>query len=133
MFSQHHSVCIGNHTHNHLNTTHYRKKELIESINIAHQFLEESIQKPIQSIAYPYGHYNEDVIETMNELTYSIGLTVDFGRNNLEQITIPNQALKIKRISIEGKFDIQNQLHNIAYGFSFLNKINKTSFNKTRR
>lgn len=128
LFSKQKGICIGNHTDNHLNLTHYSKTESIDSINKAKGYLEEITQQPIRSIAYPYGYFNEEVVKTVSELDYKIGFGTQIGNTSIEEIIDEDICLKMKRVMISGRRDIKSQLHNAVFDFSLASMIKKKIF-----
>lgn len=123
LFGKHDYVYLGNHTHNHLNTTIYSKEELILSIKIAEKFLSEITTKPVKSISYPYGFYNDIVVDTVKELDYLIGFTVNKGKNTIDEALDKSQQLRLKRVQLSGHSDINLQCHNLSINFSIANKV----------
>ena len=118
-FSQHSTVCIGNHTHNHLNLTIYSEREITESLSTAAQFLENTIQKPVRSVAYPYGLFNDIVVEASKKTNHKIGVTCETGKVKPGDIS-NTDLLRLKRNQLSGYYDIETQCRNFDYNFSLV-------------
>lgn len=124
-FSQHPCVSIGNHTHNHLNMAIYSTHELKESVLNAHNFLVECTGKPVSSISYPHGFYNTEVLSLMKQLDYKVGITVNRGKNDAQPTLKNNFNLDLSRVQLSGFHDLNEQLHNVLYDFSFISQLRK--------
>jgi len=61
---------IGSHSHNHVNLTKLTGAEVRYELDHSKALLEECIGKPVTSVAFPYGLYNEDTINTSREAGY---------------------------------------------------------------
>lgn len=117
-FSLHDEVTLGNHTHNHLNTTLYPKEELIFSIKKAQEYLAEVSQTNTQSISYPYGFINESVINIVESLGYKVGITTEEGKNTINEVQDPYYQLRLKRRQLSGFIDMESQCRSIDVDFS---------------
>jgi peptidoglycan/xylan/chitin deacetylase (PgdA/CDA1 family) len=77
------SVFLGNHTHNHAILTNYPSERLREEIAQAQQWLSQISSKPVLSIAYPNGAFDQTVMDICTELGLRIGFTVKPMKNTL--------------------------------------------------
>ncbi len=123
-FASNSNVRIGNHTHNHLNLSIYSEAEVIDSLNEAKKFLCNSVDRDIQSIAYPYGFYSENILNTIAKLDYKIGHTCNAKTNYLDNLNM----LKFNRISVSGYYDIETQCRNHYVNFSILRQIKQSLY-----
>ena len=71
---------FGSHTNSHEWLTHLEKDSLKNEIKESIDFLKK-IQSDIQNlvICYPYGDYNENVIEEITKFGFKAGLTTEVG------------------------------------------------------
>lgn len=123
-FAKHPMIEIGNHTHYHLNMVNYSKEELINSMNESHQYLKDLCGIEPLSFAYPYGNYNEVVLDSMKSMPYKIAFTTVEGK--MENKTwINNNKLLMNRKHFVGWINIEDQCYNIYSGYSFLSSIKK--------
>jgi len=84
---------FGSHLCNHIHltslTTNEMEYELFESKNL----LENQLGQKLYSVAYPFGSYNNEVIEIASKAGYQFGVTTKIGNNldtsNLELFRIP--------------------------------------------
>lgn len=126
LFASHPYVTLGNHTDNHINMTLYNEKEIAESIQSAEEFLSKVTQQHINTISYPHGFCNNSTFQTMSDLGYKIGVTVEKGKNNVSELaTNKSNLLKLKRSVLSGYSDIEEQCRIIHTNFSLYSKIKK--------
>ena len=71
------------HTITHPNLKETPTKEAAYEIGHSKVMLEEMLEQPITSFAYPYGKYTERDVELAREAGYSNAVTVDFGFNDV--------------------------------------------------
>lgn len=104
-------IDIQSHTLNHeeLATISYDKQK--EEITKAKALIEDITKKPVISIAYPYGSYNEDTIKITEEAGYNMAFTVERGyaKRNIN------------------KFKINRVLIDYTYGINDIKKVLKKS------
>ncbi|MFC1613183.1 polysaccharide deacetylase family protein [Patescibacteria group bacterium] len=72
-------VEIGSHSHNHIKLSQLSDKELNKQFRDSKNILQEGIGKPVTSIAYPFGSFN-DSVKNLAKNYYSIGCSVRRGR-----------------------------------------------------
>jgi peptidoglycan/xylan/chitin deacetylase (PgdA/CDA1 family) len=75
------------------------KQRITNDLTKAQNTIEEKLGYPSVMIAYPYGHYNDIVIDIAKEVGLKIGTTVKSGTNQ----TIEN-PLKLERITVDGNY-----------------------------
>ncbi|MCE7744734.1 MAG: polysaccharide deacetylase family protein [Candidatus Heimdallarchaeota archaeon] len=68
---------IGAHTVTHPNLTLLSREEAISEIKESKEFLENLLKKEIQHFAYPYGYYNELILEITKSLGFKSAATVE--------------------------------------------------------
>lgn len=73
---------IGSHSINHENLLEISKENKIETITKSKQDLEKLIEKPVISIAYPFGKFNNDVVNITKDAGYTLGFTINKGWGN---------------------------------------------------
>jgi peptidoglycan/xylan/chitin deacetylase (PgdA/CDA1 family) len=122
-FATHPLVRIGNHTDNHINLTLYNKSEIIDSIQSTERYLNSLISQKISSISYPHGFINDEVLETINQLGYKIGLTVNSGQHSTMRIQNKEDLIMLNRTEVSGKYSIELQLRKIHTNFSLFEKM----------
>lgn len=67
---------IGSHTINHVHLDQLSKEERVKELAESKRALEELIGKPVRSLAYPYGDYDQAVIDDTIETGYEVGFAV---------------------------------------------------------
>jgi peptidoglycan/xylan/chitin deacetylase (PgdA/CDA1 family) len=72
-------VEFGAHSLSHPRLTELSPKEMEREITVAKKDLEEELQKPVISFAYPYGVLNEEIKKTTVEAGYTFGIAVASG------------------------------------------------------
>lgn len=122
-FAQHQSVTIGNHTTHHHNITNYPKAELLDAVRQATTFLEDLLEQPIRSIAYPYGFHSDESIETVTETGLEVGLTTVTGKQEVAQL----DPMRIKRNQLSGFYDIEGQCRVLHHNFSMIQMIKRSA------
>ncbi|WP_443659102.1 polysaccharide deacetylase family protein [Clostridium algidicarnis] len=86
---------IGSHSINHENLLEISKEDKIETITKSKQDLEKLIEKPVISIAYPFGKFNDDIVNITKGAGYTLGFTIDKGWGNGKE-----DPLKLSRVYI---------------------------------
>ena len=91
---------IGSHTLNHYDLTKLNKKEKIEEILNSKKIIENLHKIECTSIVYPFGYYDEEVIEIVKESGYKVAASgLIPGYDNLDSDTI----FCLKRVLISGR------------------------------
>lgn len=86
---------IGSHTTNHLDLTTLTEEELEQEIGLSKNQLEEIVNAPVVSFAYPYGRYNRAAIDCVARNGYSFACSVRPG-----WYSTMNSKLELPRITI---------------------------------
>lgn len=95
-------VDIQSHTKYHAYLTRISPQERAPEIKTSKQYIEELLDKPVVALAYPFGLYNEEVIEEVKEAGYQIAFTINQG--NTQQRDKPfelNRTLIVEYTNIE--------------------------------
>lgn len=61
--ASHKLLTVGSHSHDHVNLSMLSIEEIDHQVGISKRILESNTQKVVNSIAFPYGYFNEDVVE----------------------------------------------------------------------
>ena len=69
-------VEIGSHTLDHYNLKYVASSEAKRQIVESKQYLEETFNTPIETFAYPFGGFNDDVVQITKEASYSAAVSV---------------------------------------------------------
>ncbi len=80
------------------NYEHHKKVK--EDLLMSRKVIESKLGKPVTSLAYPYGHYNEKIMLDAKESGIKIAYTVAHGVNNLS-----TNPLKLNRINVTPEFN----------------------------
>lgn len=82
---------IQSHTMTHADLSNISKIQIQQELGKSKNFIEEVTKKPCRIIAYPYGHYNRDVLHTVKEVGYEAAFSVsDLGLMDYDgKYTIP--------------------------------------------
>jgi peptidoglycan/xylan/chitin deacetylase (PgdA/CDA1 family) len=101
---------IQSHGYTHPCLTHLNPNSLANEVSISKNLIEQNLGKPVYAFAFPYGHYNQTVIESLRASGYTSAYTVRFGkllpsgRNfQIPRITITNSdTLSSFRTKVNG-------------------------------
>ncbi len=88
-------IRFGSHTLNHRDLTKCTPEEMYNEIAGSKKLLEDKLGFKIESIAYPYGNYNGEVIEIAKSAGYKFGYATDRGPLGMHE-----DLFKIRRITI---------------------------------
>jgi len=86
---------IGSHTRTHPILTNLSEKEIENEIFESKDILERKFKVKIRHFCYPYGKYNNLVVEYVKKAGYETGLTLDRGR-----FRVGDDLFRMKRINI---------------------------------
>jgi len=89
---------FGGHTRNHKKLNAIRLEEAEREIRLGKKDLEDLLQKPVQSFAYPYGDFNEQIIELVKICGFKAARTVHTGNTHSEE-----DLLRLTCVKINGK------------------------------
>ncbi len=86
---------IGSHTYSHLRLTQATQQQITHELNYSKSNLSAILNKPVTSIAYPYGFYNQEVLSATQAAGYDVAFTTNsgFGLAN-------GNLLEVRRIAI---------------------------------
>lgn len=91
---------IGSHLCHHVHLPQLSKKDMKYELFESKHMLEKELNQKIFSVAYPFGSYNTDVIETTVEAGYQFGVTTKTGNNlsanNFELFRIPVKGYSLR-------------------------------------
>jgi len=107
---------IGSHTHTHIRLKGQNLFSLRREIVDSKKILEDIVQEPIESFAYPHGgrgDIDDNAVEIVKEAGYSSAVTTYFGRYNyaynryqLRRIIIwPSDDLNVFKLKVKGYYD----------------------------
>lgn len=68
---------VGGHSLNHLHLETLNKQQVIEQITLDKQGLESTINKPLKVYAYPYGEYNDELVNILKDNGYIAARTIE--------------------------------------------------------
>ncbi len=86
---------IGSHTHTHCSLTSAEKKIANLELTQSKAHLEDLLNKPVISLAYPYGHYNNHILSLTKSAGYQTAFTSRSGSG-----FVNNDLLQVRRIAI---------------------------------
>jgi len=95
-------VFIGGHTLNHMKLTEINSEQLEQEITINKASLEEGLDTKIDYFAYPYGSFDDNVLNTLKKNKYKAAFTTENGN-----IHKTSQLLKLPRIKVGGGDTVQ--------------------------
>lgn len=113
ILSQNEFCTLGSHTLNHPYLTSIKTQEAINEIKDSKNFLEQIIMKKIDSFSFPYGDYNDTLLNFAFS-QYENVLSSDYGHNTNNKL-----IRRIELISSDTKEDWFNKI----YGFNDFRKI----------
>jgi peptidoglycan/xylan/chitin deacetylase (PgdA/CDA1 family) len=86
---------IGNHSHSHPNLKKMSPPELESEIKQSTQLMQETISKKPKVFAYPFGVFNQSVVDVLKNNDYKLGFTTDRG-----MVKVGTDPFRIKRFGI---------------------------------
>jgi len=86
-------VGFGSHGHYHRSLTKLSLSSLEEELKKSKDIIENIIKKEVVSISYPFGHFNQQVMENVKKAGYHYGFTMNFPTFNDEQLRIGRYAI----------------------------------------
>lgn len=90
-------VEFGSHLWHHIHVNRYSAQETQEQLSHSKKKLEEILGMSVLSVAYPFGAYNESILQAAAQAGYCYGVTTDPGVN-----ASPGSHLALQRISVKG-------------------------------
>lgn len=88
-------VTIGSHGHAHTHLAQLSVSEIRSDLQYSKDWLEQTIQKPVKTLSYPHGSYNQEVVQIAQEVGYQFAATSNWGN-----YVVGTQTLEIPRIDI---------------------------------
>lgn len=92
---------IGSHTMSHSNLTAIDKSFYVKEIQGSKMLLEQRYGVDVDSISYPYGAYNKDVLDEVMAARYKIGVGGQFGVNTVDSYN--DNPYAMDRVGIYGE------------------------------
>ncbi len=89
---------FGGHTRTHKNLTALSPGEAENEVALGKKDLEELLQQPVYSFAYPYGDFNDQVIDLVKKCGFKAARTVHTGNTHRE-----NDLFRLTCVKINGK------------------------------
>lgn len=74
-------MSFGNHSHTHPMLAKLKQKEQLKELRHSKEILESGLNTKIKSFAYPYGNFNQTIINILKKEGYVCGVTSDFDIN----------------------------------------------------
>lgn len=81
-------MSFGSHSHSHHKLSKLNEKEQIKEIKNSKEILEKKLKIEIKSFCYPYGDYDDSIINILTEQGYQCALTTDFDKNIGKNINV---------------------------------------------
>ncbi|MEG1506113.1 MAG: polysaccharide deacetylase family protein [Bacilli bacterium] len=94
---------IGSHSASHANLASLKEKDLENELKVSKETLEKLIGKSVTSVAYPFGSYNNNVVN-MAKKYYKFGISTVPGKENVDTFN----KYVIKRVNIVRNYGINN-------------------------
>lgn len=114
-------VFLGNHCRDHTLLSKMDRVGLIKQINSAQEYLAGINKAKPNIIAYPYGDYNDSVIQAACDCGLRLGLTVEPGKSRLPLDMHSKSILKLKRYIPRADIDFRIQCELFQSDYSLYN------------
>lgn len=111
---------IGSHLCNHVHLSQLSAADARQELSESKRLLENELGKQIYSVAYPFGSYDDKVLEMVEEADYRFGVTTKMGNN------LSANDYELFRISVKG-----HALRHYWYFYKTLNKLIKIRNNES--
>lgn len=95
---------FGGHTRNHKKLVSISREEALYEIETGKRDLEDLLQKPIHSFAYPYGDFNDQIIALVKNSGFKAARTVHTGNTHQEKDLLRLTCVKINGLTPAWKF-----------------------------
>jgi peptidoglycan/xylan/chitin deacetylase (PgdA/CDA1 family) len=89
-------IDIESHTVSHLRLSELSYEQQLNELKNSKEALEKLTGKPVISIAYPEGKYNDDTTKAVLEAGYAMGFTIDRG-----YVGVGDNAVKLNRLCVD--------------------------------
>ena len=86
---------IGSHGHAHTHLAKMPPQDVTSDLNHSKDWLEQIVQKPVTTLSYPHGSYNNDVVRIASEIGFEFAATSKWG-----VFEVGTKKLEIPRIDI---------------------------------
>jgi len=86
---------IGSHGHAHTHLAKMSSQDVTRDLKHSKDWLEQIVQKPVTTLSYPHGSYNNDVVRIASELGFEFAATSKWG-----VFEVGTKKLEIPRIDI---------------------------------
>ncbi|MBN1037403.1 polysaccharide deacetylase family protein [Clostridium botulinum] len=94
-------IDIQSHTAGHPDLTKMTYDEQLKEFLESKEILEAITEKPVTSIAYPYGNYNDNSVKAAKDAGFKLGFTTDLGLSDRD-----DNPLLLNRIYISSSYDM---------------------------
>ena len=86
---------IGSHGHAHTHLAKMPPQDVTSDLNHSKDWLEQIVQKPVTTLSYPHGSYNNDVVRIASEIGFEFAATSKWG-----VFKVGTKKLEIPRIDV---------------------------------
>jgi peptidoglycan/xylan/chitin deacetylase (PgdA/CDA1 family) len=117
-FAKHKCVFLGNHTTDHAILPNYSRAEIYGQINGAQEDLKEITGQVPTIIAYPNGKVSTEILQIARDAGLNLGIGVQPGRNQLPIETLSRHAMSLRRFTLWGDREIEQQCRVSRSGIS---------------
>lgn len=117
-FAKHKSVFLGNHTMDHAILPNYSRAEIYQQINSAQEDIKEITGQVPAIIAYPSGRISTLTQQIARDVGLRLGIGVRPGRNQLPIKMSSRHAMSLKRFTLWGDREIEQQCRVSRSGIS---------------
>jgi peptidoglycan/xylan/chitin deacetylase (PgdA/CDA1 family) len=118
-FATHKCVFLGNHTMDHAILPNYSRVGIREQISGAQEDLKEITGQVPAIIAYPNGKVSQEILQITRDAGLSLGIGVRPGRNQLPIKTLSSRAMNLRRFTLWGDREIEQQCRVSRSAISF--------------
>ena len=86
---------IGSHGHAHTHLAKMSPQDVTSDLKLSKDWLEQIVQKPVTTLSYPHGSYNNDVVRIASEIGFEFAATSKWG-----VFEVGTKKLEIPRIDV---------------------------------
>ncbi|MFO7891527.1 MAG: polysaccharide deacetylase family protein [bacterium] len=109
---------FGSHSVNHPDLTRIRQKDIYRELDYSKKEIEDKIGKKVRYISFPFGRYNDKVIDVCKKVGYEKGCGFYFNHNSKTVNKENSFVLKRKAYYLfDGQFSLQAKLGRKPYDF----------------
>ncbi|MBF0244539.1 MAG: polysaccharide deacetylase family protein [Planctomycetes bacterium] len=109
-FSRMEGVCIGNQTRSHAILPLLSAGQIEEELNASQRWIEAQTGRAPFAIAYPCGVYNEQVLKIVQERGFTLGFSIEIGKNRFPRSGHYPERLRLRRQSFSGEARLEERL-----------------------